>query len=48
MKITSDLEDATVTPVGTGEKTHLVYAVVIDQGQIYTELTGRFLKDLAT
>jgi hypothetical protein len=28
--------------VGTGEKTNLVYAVVIDQGQLYTDLTGRF------
>jgi wobble nucleotide-excising tRNase len=25
VKITSDLEDATVTPAGTGDKTHLVY-----------------------
>jgi hypothetical protein len=28
--------------VGTGEKTNLVYAVFIDQGQLYTDLTGRF------
>jgi hypothetical protein len=28
--------------VGTGEKTNLVYAVVIDQGQLYTDITGRF------
>jgi hypothetical protein len=40
--VTSDLEDVSVTPVGTGEKTNLVYAVVIDQGQLYTDLTGRF------
>jgi hypothetical protein len=40
--ITSDLEDETVTPAGLGEKTHLVYAVVIDQGQLYTDLMGRF------
>jgi hypothetical protein len=40
--ITSDLEDITVTPSGNGNKTHLVYAVVIDQGQIYTDLTGIF------
>jgi hypothetical protein len=25
-----------------GTKTHLVYAVVIDQGQLYTDLTGKF------
>jgi hypothetical protein len=25
-----------------GSKTHLVYAVVIDQGQLYTDLTGKF------
>jgi hypothetical protein len=42
VKITSDLEDATVTPAGMGYKTDLVYAVVIDQGQLYTDLTGRF------
>jgi hypothetical protein len=40
--ITSDLEDVSVTPVITGENTNLVYAVVIDQGQLYTDLTGRF------
>jgi hypothetical protein len=40
--ITSDLEDTTVTPAGTGDKTHFVYAEVIGQGQLYTDLTGRF------
>jgi hypothetical protein len=25
-----------------GLKTHLVYAVVVDQGQLYTDLTGKF------
>jgi hypothetical protein len=40
-KITSDLEAETVTPAGLGTKTHLVYAVVIDQGQLYTDLTYR-------
>jgi hypothetical protein len=25
-----------------GAKTHLVYAVVVDQGQLYTDLTGKF------
>jgi DNA polymerase/3'-5' exonuclease PolX len=40
--IASDLEDTTVTPAGTGEKTHFVYAAVIDQGQLCTDITGRF------
>jgi hypothetical protein len=40
--ITSDFEYTTVTPAGNGDKTNLVYAVVIDQGHIYTDLTGRF------
>jgi hypothetical protein len=25
-----------------GTKTHLVYAVVVDQGQLYTDLMGKF------
>jgi hypothetical protein len=25
-----------------GTKTHFVYAVVVDQGQLYTDLTGKF------
>jgi hypothetical protein len=25
-----------------GTKTHLVYAIVVDQGQLYTDLTGKF------
>jgi hypothetical protein len=29
------------SPLSVGKKTHLVYAVVIDQGQLYTYLTGR-------
>jgi hypothetical protein len=41
-EFTSDLEDETVTPVSLGTTTHLVYAVVIDQGQLYTDLMGRF------
>jgi hypothetical protein len=40
--ITSDMEDETVTPAGLGTKTHLVYAVVVDQGQRYTDLTSKF------
>jgi hypothetical protein len=38
----SDIEDETVKPAGLGSKTHLVYAMVIDQGQLYMDLTGRF------
>jgi hypothetical protein len=32
------------TPADTdlGSNTHLVYAVVVDQGQLYTDLTGKF------
>jgi hypothetical protein len=30
-----------VIPAGNGEK-HIFYAAVIDQGQLYTDLTGRF------
>jgi hypothetical protein len=40
--ITSVLKDTTLTPAGNGEKTRLFYAVVIDEGQLYTDLTGRF------
>jgi hypothetical protein len=32
----------TVTPAGLGTKTHLVYAVLVDQGQLYMGLTGKF------
>jgi hypothetical protein len=39
--ITSDIEDVNVTPAGSGTKTHLVYAVLVDQGQLYTDLTGK-------
>jgi hypothetical protein len=38
--ITSDMEDEAVTPASLGTKTHFVYAVVVDQGQLYTDLTG--------
>jgi hypothetical protein len=40
--ITSDMEDEAVTPAGLGSKTHFVYAVVVYQGQLYTDLTGKF------
>jgi hypothetical protein len=35
-------EDEGITPSVKGETTHLVFAVVLDQGQIYTNLTGNF------
>jgi hypothetical protein len=40
--ITSDIEDVTANPATSGTKTHLVYAVLVDQGQLYTDLTGKF------
>jgi hypothetical protein len=40
--ITSDMEDESVTPAGLVTKTHLFYAVVVDQGQLYTDLTAKF------
>jgi hypothetical protein len=40
--VTSDIEDESLTPAGSGNKTHLVYAVLVDQGQLYTDLTGKF------
>jgi hypothetical protein len=40
--ITSDMKDVTVTPAGLGTQNHLVYAVLVDQGQLYTDLTGKF------
>jgi hypothetical protein len=40
--VTSDIEDLTATPAALGTKTHLVYAVLVDQGQLYTDLTGKF------
>jgi hypothetical protein len=42
--ITSDIEDVTATPATSGTKTHLVYAVLVDQGQLYTDLTGKFMR----
>jgi hypothetical protein len=40
--ITSDIEDITATTTNSGTKNHLVYAVLVDQGQLYTDLTGIF------
>jgi hypothetical protein len=34
--------DLTTPDTYLGSKTHLVYAVVVDQGQLYTDLTGKF------
>jgi hypothetical protein len=41
-KVKSESEDENITPQAPGEKNHLVFAVVLDQGQIYTDLTGNF------
>jgi hypothetical protein len=35
-------DDEEINPHVSGEKTHLVFAVVLDQDQIYTNLTGTF------
>jgi hypothetical protein len=40
--VNSDIEDEAVTPAGLGNKTHLVYAVLVEQGQLYTDLTEQF------
>jgi hypothetical protein len=42
VSVTSDLEDETVKPAGLGSKPHSVYAVVVDQRQLYTDLRGIF------
>jgi hypothetical protein len=34
--------DVPTTDTNLGTKTHLVYAVLVDQGQIYTDLMGKF------
>jgi hypothetical protein len=34
--------DAPQTDTDLGTNTHLVYAVLVDQGQLYTDLTGKF------
>jgi hypothetical protein len=40
--ITSDIDDVTETHAPSGTKNHLVYAVLVDQGQLYKDLTGKF------
>jgi hypothetical protein len=39
VSITYAIEYETVTPAGLGSKTHFVRALVIGQGQLYTDLT---------
>jgi hypothetical protein len=36
------IENSPTPDADVGSKTHLVYAVVVDQGQLYTDLTGKF------
>jgi hypothetical protein len=36
------IEKQPTSDADLGTKTHLVYAVVVDQGQLYTDLTGKF------
>jgi hypothetical protein len=40
--IKSDIEYFTTTNTSSGTKTHLVYAVLVDQGKLYMDLTGKF------
>jgi hypothetical protein len=34
--------DAPTVDTYLGTKTHLVYAILVDQGQLYTDMTGKF------
>jgi hypothetical protein len=36
------IADAPTADTDLGTKPHLVYAVLVDQGQLYTDLTGKF------
>jgi hypothetical protein len=36
------IADAPTIDTDLGTKTHLMYAVLVDQGQLYTDLTGKF------
>jgi hypothetical protein len=40
--LTTPIEDVPTTDTNLGTKNHLVYAVLVDQGQLYTDLTGKF------
>jgi hypothetical protein len=35
------IEDVPTTDTNLGTKTYLVYAVLVDQGKLYTDLTGK-------
>jgi hypothetical protein len=39
--ITASIENVPATYTNLSAKTHLVYAVLVDQGQLYTDLTGK-------
>jgi hypothetical protein len=39
---TAAIDNVPATDTNLGTKTHLVYAVLVDQGQLYTDLTGKF------
>jgi hypothetical protein len=41
-EVKPESEDEDMTTSGKGEYTHLIFAVVLDQGQIYADLTGIF------
>jgi hypothetical protein len=38
----SPIEKQPAPDTDLGTKTHLMYAIVVDQGQLYTDLTGKF------
>jgi hypothetical protein len=40
--IIADIEDVPATITNLGAKTNLVYAVLVDQGRLYADLTGKF------
>jgi hypothetical protein len=40
--VTTDIEDITPANTNLGTETHLVYAVLVDQGQLDTDLMGKF------
>jgi hypothetical protein len=40
--ITTHIDDITTTNTNSGTKIHLVYAVLVDQGHLYTDLMGQF------
>jgi hypothetical protein len=40
--ITTAIGDVPTTDTNLGTKTHLVYVVLVDQGQLYTDFTGKF------